>query len=88
MNRTQGKRTCEPLTWDTRKQDTGEEDMTKVTFEGDDFKRMKRAEMTEVNKLVEAKKFGKHKVKSGEKTITIEIVKKETGIVVKRLRVN
>lgn len=60
--------------------------MTKVVFEGDDFKRMTREDMANVMKLVDAKKFGKHKVSFKDKTIGIEIVKKEMSIVVKRNR--
>ena len=61
--------------------------MAKVVFEGEDFKRMTRADMAHVMKLVDEKKFGKHKVPYRDKTITIEIVKKEMSILVKRLRV-
>ncbi|MEN6610530.1 MAG: hypothetical protein ABFC24_06800 [Methanoregulaceae archaeon] len=60
--------------------------MAKVVFEGEDFKRMSREDMANVMKLVDAKKFGKHKVSFRDKTIGIEIVKKEMSIVVKRLR--
>jgi len=62
--------------------------MVKVVYEGDDFKRMFRADLTRIERLVEAKKFGIHEVPYKDKTIKIEIVKKGDGIVVKRWRIN
>ena len=60
--------------------------MVKVVFEGDDFKRMHRSDLTSLNRLIEAKKFGIHEVKYKETTIKVEIKKKGDGIVVKRWR--
>ena len=63
--------------------------MPKVVYEGDDFKRMLRADMANIQRLVDAGRFGKHKVSYKDKVITIEISKKmDSTIVVKRLRVN
>jgi hypothetical protein len=60
--------------------------MAKVTFEGEDFRRMTRTDMAHVMRLVDEKKFGRHEVPFRDKTITIEIVRQETGILVKRIR--
>nr|WP_320161494.1 hypothetical protein [uncultured Methanoregula sp.] len=61
--------------------------MVKVTYDGDDFKRMNRTDMVALQRLVDAKKFGIHEIKYKETTIKIEIKKKGlTDIVVKRFR--
>jgi hypothetical protein len=48
---------------------------------------MLRADMAHIMRLIENKKFGKHKVPYKDKTINIEIKRTETGIVVKQIRV-
>ena len=60
--------------------------MGKVIFEGDDFKRMHRNDLTALNRMIEAKKFGIHEVNYKETTIKVEIKKKGDDIVVKRWR--
>ncbi|OPY39254.1 MAG: hypothetical protein A4E35_00021 [Methanoregula sp. PtaU1.Bin051] len=61
--------------------------MAKVVFVDDDFRRMLRSDMQHVQRLVDAGKFGKHKVPYKDKIINIEIVKKEGTIYVKKVRV-
>jgi len=61
--------------------------MVKITYEGDDFKRMHRSDLHAVERLVEQKKFGIHEIKYKDTTIKIEIKKKGMmDIVVKRFR--
>nr|WP_319375194.1 hypothetical protein [uncultured Methanoregula sp.] len=61
--------------------------MTKVTYEGDDFKRMHRTDLLALQRLVDAKKYGIHEVKYKDTTIKVEIKKKGlSDIVVKRFR--
>jgi hypothetical protein len=61
--------------------------MVKVTYEGDDFKRMLRTDLLALERLVEAKKFGVHEIKYKDTTIKVEIKKKGlSDIVVKRFR--
>jgi hypothetical protein len=60
--------------------------MVKVTYEGDDFKRMLRTDLQKLERLVEAKKFGIFDVDYKEGKIKVEIKKKGDGIVVKRWR--
>lgn len=60
--------------------------MVKVTYEGDDFKRMLRTDLQKLERLVEAKKFGIFEVDYKEGKIKVEIKKKGDGIVVKRWR--
>jgi len=61
--------------------------MVKVTYEGDDFKRMHRTDLLALQRLVDAKKFGIHEVKYKDTTIKVEIKKKGlSDIVVKRFR--
>jgi hypothetical protein len=58
----------------------------KVVYEGDDFKRMLRADMLALQRLVDAKKFGVFEVAYKDSKIKIEIKKKGDDIVVKRFR--
>jgi hypothetical protein len=58
----------------------------KVVYEGDDFKRMHRADMLALQRLVDAKKFGVFEVAYKDSKIKIEIKKKGDDIVVKRFR--
>ena len=60
--------------------------MVKVTYEGDDFRRMLRTDKIALERLVEAKKFGIHEVKYKDSTIKVEIKKKGMDIVVRRFR--
>ena len=60
--------------------------MVKVIYDGDDFKRMLRTDLQKVERLVEAKKFGIFEVDYKEGKIKVEIKKKGTDIVVKRVR--
>ena len=60
--------------------------MTKVVFEGDDFKRMHRTDMAALQRLIDAKKFGIFEIKYKESTIKVEIKKKMDSVVVKRFR--
>ena len=60
--------------------------MVNVVFVDDDFRRMPRADMSKLQKLVDAKKFGIHEVPYKEKTIRVEIKKQGDKIVVKKHR--
>jgi hypothetical protein len=60
--------------------------MGKVLYEGDDFKRMHRADMIALQRLVETKKYGVFEVAYKDSKIKIEIRKKGDDIVVKRWR--
>ena len=60
--------------------------MVKVIYEGDDFKRMLRADLQKLERLVESKKFGIFEVDYKEGKIKVEIKRKGTDIVVKRWR--
>ena len=62
--------------------------MVKVSFEGDDFKRMTRKDMLKLQQLVDAKKVGIFEVDYKEGKIKVEIKKKRDNIVVKRWRAN
>lgn len=61
--------------------------MAKVVFVDDDFRRMLRADLQHVQRLIDNGKFGKHKVPYKDKTINIEIVRKGDTIYVKKMRV-
>ena len=60
--------------------------MVKVIYEGDDFKRMLRADLQKLERLVESKKLGIFEVDYKEGKIKVEIKKKGNDIVVKRWR--
>ena len=60
--------------------------MAKVIMEGDDFKRMLRSDLTALQRLIDAQKFGIHEVSYKGSTIKVEIKKKGNEIVVKRWR--
>jgi hypothetical protein len=60
--------------------------MAKVTYEGDDFKRMHRTDLQKLERLVDAKKFGIFEVDYKEGKIKVEIKKKGNDVVVKRWR--
>lgn len=62
--------------------------MAKVVYVDDDFRRMLRGDLQHVQRLVDAGKYGKHKVPYKDKTINIEIVKKGDTVYVKRVRVS
>lgn len=61
--------------------------MVKVVYVDDDFRRMLRSDLQHIQRLVDAGKFGRHKVPYKDKTINIEIVKKGDTVSVKKLRV-
>jgi hypothetical protein len=61
--------------------------MVKVVYVDDDFRRMLRSDLQRIQRLVDAGKFGRHKVPYKEKTINIEIVKKGDTVQVKIARV-
>ncbi len=60
--------------------------MGKVIYDGEDFKRMLRTDMSALQKIVESKKTGIFEVPFRDKKIKVEIVKKGDDIVVRRLR--
>ncbi len=60
--------------------------MAKVVYEGDDFKRMPRADMLALERLVSSGKTGIHEVKYKDTKFKIEIKKRGTDIIVKRFR--
>jgi len=60
--------------------------MVKVIYEGDDFKRMPRADMIALERLVASGKLGIHEVKYKETKFKVEIKKKGMDVVVKRFR--
>ena len=60
--------------------------MGKVIFEGDDFRRMHRADMTALQRLVDARKLGVFEVKYKDSRIKVEIRKKGDDIIVRRWR--
>jgi len=60
--------------------------MGKVSYEGDDFKRMHRSDMLALQRLVDAKKFGIFEVTYKDTKIKVEIKKKGDDTVVKRWR--
>ena len=60
--------------------------MVKVTYEGDDFKRMLRTDLQKLERLVESKKFGIVEVEYKGGKIKVEIKKKGNDVVVKRWR--
>ncbi|PKL63752.1 MAG: hypothetical protein CVV32_11915 [Methanomicrobiales archaeon HGW-Methanomicrobiales-3] len=60
--------------------------MVKVIYEGDDFKRMHRADLLALERLVASGKTGVHEIRYKDTKIKIEIKKKGMDIVVKRFR--
>ena len=62
--------------------------MVKVSYEGDDFKRMTRKDMLKLQQIVDAKKVGIFEVDYKEGKIKVEIKKKGDDIIVKRWRAN
>lgn len=60
--------------------------MVKVIYEGDDFKRMLRADKIALERFVATGKTGIHEVKYKDKKIKVEIKKKGMDIVVTRFR--
>ena len=60
--------------------------MGKIVYEGDDFKRMPRADMLAVERLVKTGKLGIFEVKYKDTKFRIEIKKKGMDTVVKRFR--
>jgi hypothetical protein len=62
--------------------------MVKVSYEGDDFKRMTRKDMLKLQQLIDTKKVGIFEVDYKEGKIKVEIKKKGDDIIVKRWRAN
>jgi hypothetical protein len=60
--------------------------MVKVIYEGDDFKRMHRADILALERLVSAGKIGVFEVAYKDTKIKVEIKKKGADLVVKRFR--
>jgi hypothetical protein len=60
--------------------------MVKITYEGDDFKRMHRADLLALERLIAAGKTGVHEVTYKDTKFKVEIKKKGSDIVVKRFR--
>lgn len=60
--------------------------MGKVIYEGDDFKRMTRTDITALQRLVDAKKFGIFEVDYKGTMIKVEIKKKMDTTIAKRFR--
>ena len=60
--------------------------MARVIYEGDDFKRMHRADMLALERLVASGKTGIHEVQYKDTKIRVEIRKKGMDIVVRRFR--
>ncbi len=61
--------------------------MTKTVFVDDDFRRMPRADMAKLQRLIDEKKFGVHEVSYGDKKIKVSIKKTGDTIQVKIFRV-
>lgn len=61
--------------------------MVKVVYVDDDFRRMLRSDLQQIQRLVDIGKFGKHKVPYKDKTMNIEIVKKGDTVYVRKVRV-
>ena len=61
--------------------------MGKVIYEGDDFQRMYRSDMSSLQRLISTKSFGIHEISYKEGKIKVQITKKGDDIVVKRFRV-
>jgi hypothetical protein len=61
--------------------------MVKVVFVDDDFRRMLRSDMAHLQRLIDTGKLGRHKVPYKDKTINVEISKKDGTIYVKKIRV-
>ena len=62
--------------------------MAKIVFVDDDFRRMARADMAKLQRLIDEKKFGIHEVPYGERKIKVSIMKKGETIQVKVFRVS
>ena len=62
------------------------EKMVKLIYEGDNFKRMLMADMTALQRLVDAQKSGIFEVAYNERKIKVEIKRRGDDIIVKRFR--
>ena len=65
----------------------GEQIMSKTVFVDDDFRRMARADMAKLQRLIDEKKTGVHEVSYGDKKIKVSIKKAGDTIQVKIFRV-
>ncbi|MGA2161355.1 MAG: hypothetical protein ABSG28_04030 [Methanoregula sp.] len=61
--------------------------MATVIFVDDDFRRMPRADMAKLQRIIASGKFGVHKVSYKDKEINVEIKKQGDKIQVKIVRV-
>ncbi|MEN6395778.1 MAG: hypothetical protein ABFC78_04770 [Methanoregula sp.] len=61
--------------------------MATVVFVDDDFRRMSRADMAKLQRIIAAGKYGVHKVTFNEKQVNVEIKKRDDKIQVKIVRV-
>jgi len=60
--------------------------MTTVVFVDDDFRRMSRADMAKIQRIIGSGKLGTFKVTFKDKPINIEIKKQDDKVMVKILR--
>ena len=60
--------------------------MGKVIYDGEDFKRMLRTDMSSLQRIVESKKTGIFEVPFRDNKIKVEILKKGDDIIVRRVR--
>jgi len=61
--------------------------MATVVFVDDDFRRMSRADMAKLQRIIAAGKYGVHKVTFNDKQVNVEIKKRDDKIQVKIVRV-
>ncbi len=62
--------------------------MTTIVYVDDDFRRMPRADMAKLQKLIASGKYGIHKVAYKDKQINMEIKKQGDKIQVKIVRIS
>jgi len=61
--------------------------MSTVVFVDDDFRRMPRAEMAKLQRLITLGKYGTHKISFNDRQVAVEIKKQGDRILVKMCRV-
>jgi len=62
--------------------------MATVVFVDDDFRRMPRADMARLQRLIAAGKYGVHRVAFGDRQINVELKKQGDKIVVRISRIS
>lgn len=62
--------------------------MTTIVYVDDDFRRMPRADMAKLQKLVAEGRYGKHKISYKDRQLNIEIKKQGDKIQVQIVRVS